>query len=122
MDKIFIKDLMVRGIIGINEWERKELQDILINITMFTTLHEIEERDDVEYTVNYRSVAKKVIAHTESAARFTVETLAFDIAKLCFEDPRVLKACVRVEKPGAVRFAQSVGVEITRSRDELASV
>lgn len=122
MDKIFIKDLMVRGIIGINDWERKERQDILINITMFTKLAEIEEQDDIEHTVNYRSVTKRIIQHTETAERFTVETLAFDILKICFEDPRVIETIVRVEKPGAVRFADSVGVEIRRSRDALSNI
>ncbi len=61
-------------------------------------------------------MTKKVIELAESAMRFTVEALAEDIAQICLEDPKVIKTTVRVEKPGAVRFAQSVGVEIERSR------
>jgi len=57
-----------------------------------------------------------VLALAEQAKRFTLEALAEDIAQLCLEDPRVLKTTVRVEKPGAVRFSQSVGVEIERNR------
>jgi dihydroneopterin aldolase len=61
-------------------------------------------------------VAKKIINHAENAKRYTLEALAEDIAQLCLVDPRVLKTTVRVEKPGAVRFSQSVGVEIERMR------
>ena len=75
------------------------------------------ETDQIEFTVNYRTIAKKVIACVESAKRFTVEALAADIARLCLEEPNVQAVRVRVEKPGAVRFARSVGVEIERNRD-----
>jgi dihydroneopterin aldolase len=63
-------------------------------------------------------MSKKLQAHAESAARLTVEALANDLAKICLEEPNVQKVLLRVEKPGAVRFARSVGVEIERSRDE----
>jgi FolB domain-containing protein len=66
--------------------------------------------------VNYRTVTKKIQAHAEESARFTVEALAADLARICLSEPGVLKVKVRVEKPGAVRFARSVGVEIERSR------
>lgn len=118
MDKVIIKDLLVRGIIGVNDWERKQPQDILINITVFTDTHRAAETDDLAECVNYRTLAKRVQAHAESAARFTVEALANDLAKICLQEKGVQKAIVRVEKPGVVRFAASVGVEIERSRDE----
>jgi FolB domain-containing protein len=118
MDQVFIKDLLARGIIGINDEERVNLQDILINIVLFTDLNKAGETDDIADCVNYRTIAKKVIAHAESSRRFTVEALAGDVARLCMEDPRVQKVRVRVEKPGAVRFSKSVGVEIERSRSE----
>ncbi len=118
MDKVFIKDLRVRGIIGINDWERREVQDILINITLFTDTRRAAVSDRIEDCVNYRTVAKKVIAHAEQAARWTVEALANDLARLCLEEPGVQRVIVRVEKPGAVRFAASVGVEIERGRQD----
>lgn len=118
MDKVIIKDLLVRGIIGINDWERETLQDILINIEIQADLRKAGQHDDIEHSVNYRTVSKKVIAHAESAARLTVEALAADIAALVLEDPQVQHVRVRVEKPGAVRFAASVGVEIERSRSD----
>ncbi|MBX3049067.1 MAG: dihydroneopterin aldolase [Anaerolineales bacterium] len=117
MDKVIIKDLLVRGIIGINDWEREHPQDILINIEIGADLHAAGQSDAIEDCVNYRTVSKKVMAHTERAARLTVEALAADIAALCLEEPGALSVKVRVEKPGAVRFAQSVGVEIERSRE-----
>ncbi len=118
MDKVFIKDLLVRGIIGIREWERKKAQDILINVTVFTDTSRAGETDDITYSVDYSALAKKVQSHAETAARLTVEALANDLANLCLEDALAKKVVVRVEKPGAVRFAKSVGVEVERSRDE----
>jgi len=116
MDQLIIKDLFVRGIIGVNDWEREKPQEILINIVLFADLSKVGESDDIEDSVNYRTVAKKVQEHAETANRLTVERLATDLVKICLAEPGVLKARVRVEKPGAVRFAQSVGVEIERSR------
>ena len=117
MDKIFIKDLLVRGILGVNDWERKKPQDILLNVTVFTDTSQAGLSDDIKDSVDYSTLAKKLQAHAETAARLTVEALANDLVKLCLEHPRVTRAIVRVEKPGAVRFAQSVGVEVDRTRD-----
>jgi FolB domain-containing protein len=108
----------VRGIIGINDWERTRAQDILINITLFTDTRRAAESDSIVDCVNYSTMSKKIQAHAESAGRLTVEALANDLARLCLEEKSVQKVILRVEKPGAVRFAKSVGVEIERSRDE----
>lgn len=118
MDKVIIKNLRARGIIGVNDWERKRPQEILINITVFTDTHRAAESDDINDCVNYSTLSKKIMAHAESEGRQTVEALAGDLAQLCLEEKGVQKVIVRVEKPGAVRFAESVGVEIERSRDE----
>jgi FolB domain-containing protein len=117
MDQVFIVDLVAHGIIGVNEWERETPQEILINIVLFTDLHKAGESDDVHDSVDYQSVASKVLAHAETARRMTVEALATDLAVMCLEDPRVVKVRVRVEKPGAVRFSRSVGVEIERAKE-----
>ena len=117
MDKVFIKDLLVRGIIGVNDWERKKAQDILINVIVFTDTSKAGESDDIKDSVDYSVLAKKVQTHAESIGRLTVEALANDLVKICLEQKGVKKAIVRVEKPGAVRFAKSVGVEVERSRD-----
>jgi len=116
MDKIFIKDLVARGIIGINDWEREKPQEILINITVFSDTHPAAKSDDLADCVDYRALAKKAQHYAETAARFTVEALANDLAEICLEQKGVEKAIVRVEKPGAVRFSKSVGVEIERAK------
>jgi len=115
MDKIFIKDLRARGIIGIREWERETPQEILVNITVFTDTRQAAKTDDLADCVDYSALAQKVQAHAETAARFTVEALAQDLAEICLGEKGVEKVIVRVEKPEAVRFAGSVGVEIERS-------
>ncbi len=121
MDKVIIKDLVARGILGINDWERENPQEILINITVFTDTRRAAETDNIEDCVNYRTLAKKAQAHAEAAKRLTVEALANDLAKICLQEKGVQKVIVRVEKPGAVRFAESVGVEVERSRGAQAA-
>lgn len=118
MDKIIIHDLVARGIIGINDWEREKPQEILMNLILFTNLKRAGESDDIQDSISYRTIAKKAQAHAETAKRLTVEALAADLAKLCLEEPGVERVIVRVEKPGAVRFSRSVGVEIERSRSD----
>lgn len=117
MDQVFIKDLLVRGIIGVNDWEREKPQDILINIAISADLSAAGESDDISDSVNYKTIAKKAQAQAETAQRLTVEALAADIAKICLEVPGVQKVRVKIEKPNAVRFARSVGVEVERSRE-----
>jgi FolB domain-containing protein len=116
MDQIFIKDLLIRGVIGVSDYERSDRQDILINIVLFVDTSTAGKTDQVEDSVNYRTVAKKIIAHVESTARYTVEALAADLSNICLSEKGVERARVRVEKPGAVRFSKSVGVEIERVR------
>jgi FolB domain-containing protein len=118
MDKVIIRDLLARGIIGINDWEREQPQDILINIVVLTDTHQAALSDNIADCVDYRALAKLVRQHAESAKRLTVEALANDLAKICLQQAGVHTVTVRVEKPGAVRFAASVGVEVERSRDE----
>ncbi len=114
MDKVFIKDLMVRGVIGISERERSDRQDIIINVVLYTDTSMAGKTDQIDDCVNYRTVAKQIIAHVEGTARYTVEALAADLADICLQHAGVHHVQVRVEKPGAVRFSRSVGVEIER--------
>ncbi len=119
-DKVIIRNLMVRGILGINEEERRNRQDILVNIVMEADIRPAAVSDSIEDAVNYRSVAKAVIAHIEAGRPMLVERLVQELAQICFEsDERVQAVDVTVEKPGAVRFAESVGVSIHRTREDL---
>ena len=116
MDQVFIRDQVASVIIGINDSEREKPQEIRINITLYTDQIKAGKSDNIRDCINYSTVAKKVIAHAETARRFTVEALATDLALLCLEQTGVMKVQVRVEKPGVVRFAKSVGVEIERAK------
>jgi FolB domain-containing protein len=116
MDKIIITNLSVRGIIGVHSDERQQPQGIVINVILFTNTKNAGQSDNIEDTVSYSAVAKKIRTHAENAQRFTVEALAEDIARICLEESRVQKVLVRVEKPRAIRFADSAGVEIERRK------
>jgi FolB domain-containing protein len=116
MDKIQIKDLLIRCIIGTNDFERKDKQDVLINITLFLDFHEAADKDDISRTANYREITKRIIQMVEDSRFYLLETLAEKIAQICLEHPKVAKVQVAVEKPGALRFARSVGVEIVREK------
>jgi len=116
MDEVFIEDLLIRSVIGISDREREQPQDILVNVTLYTDTSRAGRSDDVNDSINYRTVAKSILAHTEKVSRYTVEALAEDIADLCLQNSDVNGVKVRVEKPGAVRFSRSVGVTITRMK------
>ena len=116
-DTIFIDDLLVRCVIGIHDWERKAPQDVLINIELDVDTAGAGASDDFADAVDYRTLAKQVIETAEASSFQLVEALAEEIARICLADDRVQAARVRVEKPGAVRFARSVGVTIERYRD-----
>ena len=120
MDKIIIKDLLVRGIIGINDDERVNKQDILLNLTIFADTRPAAASDDIADAVNYRTITKRIIDHVESSADFLVEKLVNDIARIILLEFNAERVHVRVEKPGALRFARSVGVEIERKRADFA--
>jgi FolB domain-containing protein len=121
MDRIFISDLKALGIIGVNDEERSTPQTIIVNASIYADTSRAGRSDDLNDTVNYRTLAKLLIAHTENSSHFTVEALANDLAQICLQDPRVIKVLIKVEKPGAVRFSRSVGVEIERSRNDFDS-
>ena len=116
-DQIHIKDLLLRTIIGINDEERRNKQDVLINITMYAD-HSDAISDDIGDVVNYRTITKQIIKLVEASQFFLVEKMALEIVDICLANPRVARAVVTVEKPGALRFARSVGVTVDRSRTE----
>jgi FolB domain-containing protein len=118
-DRIQIVDLLLRTIIGVNQEERRNRQDVLINITLYADTRAAGASDDIEDAVNYRTITKRVIKRVEESGFNLVERMAADVAAICLQDPRVEAVDVRVEKPGALRFARSVGVEIHRTRSDM---
>jgi dihydroneopterin aldolase/D-erythro-7,8-dihydroneopterin triphosphate epimerase len=118
LDKIIIRDLLVRGIVGINPDERKNRQDILVNIVMWADTRPAAASDEIADAVNYRTVTKALVNHIENSQPFLVERLAADLVRICFEtDARVQAVELTVEKPTALRFARSVGLTIYRTRE-----
>jgi FolB domain-containing protein len=119
-DKIVIRDLLIRGIIGINEWEREAEQDILINLDVYFDARPAGSSDDMADSLNYRTLTKNILAYVEGSEHFLVEALATEIARIAVMEHGAERVTVRVEKPGALRFAGSVGVEIERSAPDFA--
>jgi len=116
MDKIIIDDLRARCIIGVYDEERREKQDVVINLVLFSDLAAAGRSDNIADAVDYRAIKKKVLALVEGSSYRLVEALAEAIAEACLGDPGVKQVQVRVDKPGALRFARTVAVEITRPR------
>ena len=120
LDRIHIRDLLVRGILGIKPDERKKRQDILLNATLWGDTRPAAKSENIEDAINYRTVTKAIIAHIEQSQPFLVERLVAELAKICFEsDTRIQAVEITVEKPGALRFARSVGITIYRTREEV---
>jgi FolB domain-containing protein len=109
---------MVRCIIGLREWERHERQNVILTLTLHADLAAAGENDSFADTVDYVTIKKKVVTLAEASSFYLIEALAERVAQVCLEDPRVQRVDVRLEKPGALRYAQNVAVEITRLRGE----
>jgi len=116
LDKIHIRDLHLRCIVGIYPEERKEKQDVLINITLHADLAKAGASDRIEDTVDYKTIKKNLMARIQDSAYFLIERLAEEAARVCMENPAVQRVDVTVDKPGALRFARSVAIEIVRER------
>ena len=116
LDKICIRDLACRCIVGINDEERVNKQDILVNITMYADLRKACASDNIEDTVDYKAVKKRVLTLVEDSHFSLIETLAGSIAAVCLDESGVERVRVCVDKPGALRFARSVAVTVTRGR------
>jgi D-erythro-7,8-dihydroneopterin triphosphate epimerase len=115
-DKIYIRDLALRCIIGIYPEERREKQDVIINVVLEGDLSRAPVSDAIEDTINYKSIKKSIVRMVEASDFNLIETMAARILDICFEDDRVRRATVTVDKPGALRFARSVAVEMSRER------
>ena len=116
-DHVFIRGLELYCIIGLRPWERETLQKVRIDLDMETDCQTAAEHDNVAESVDYRAVAKRVQRLVESSDHQLVETLAERIAASVLAGFANVQAVrLRVTKPGAVRFAEQVGVELERRR------
>lgn len=114
MDKVLIQNLVVQGILGVNESERTTPRKILINVTLFTDTRSAAQADELTKSVDYSQVVTKIRDYVRKSQRFTVEALAEDIAGICLGYAGVQNVKIRVDKPGAVKDVETVGVEIER--------
>lgn len=114
MDFIEIEDLVVRCVIGVRPEERRDRSNVEIGVRLGVPRRPPHAPDDVGSVWNYRTAAKAIIAHTERSTWVTVEALAEAIARICVVDHGARQVRVRVRKPGALRFARTVGVDIER--------
>ena len=113
---IKIENLRLRTIIGIYDWEKETLQDLVINVTIDFDGEKAAASDDIEDTIDYKAMNKKIISFVETNNFNLLERVAGSICDIVFEDPVVRWVSVKVEKPGALRFADSVSVTEARER------
>lgn len=113
-DTIIVSGLVLRMTLGVEDWERRDAQEVLVDYEIGCDLSGAGQTDKIADTLNYRSVNKAVLALAATAGIHTVERLAQMVADTVLAFPGAERATVRVTKPGALRFAESVAVEITR--------
>ncbi len=114
MDKIFLRELKVDAIIGIWDWERKIRQTIIIDLEMSADIAKAAATDDINDTLDYKGVAKRVQEFVADSSFQLVETLAERIAGIVRDEFGVAWVRVVVHKPGAIRGSRDVGIDIER--------
>ncbi len=114
LDMIHIKDMPLRCVIGIYDEERLKKQDVIVNITMYADLARAAASDDIADTIDYKTIEERISSMVKKSQFHLVERLAAEVAQICLGNRAVQKVDVRIDKPGALSFARSVAVEITR--------
>lgn len=114
MDIVYIRDLKVDTIIGIYDWEREVRQMVSLDLEMAFDIAEAARTDNIEHTLNYKAVAKRLIAFIEGSEFMLVETMAEKAATIVRQEFNVPWLRLRLSKPGAVRGSRDVGVVIER--------
>jgi dihydroneopterin aldolase len=118
-DRIFLRGLAIDCTIGFIDWERRVKQRVVIDLEMSIDCRAASRRDDVADTLNYKTVAKRLIAFVEGSSFNLVETLVERIAGLILEEFGVAWVRVTLSKPGAIRGSRDVGVTVERTRADL---
>ena len=116
MARIRVKDLRLRTFIGINEDEILNKQDVLINLTILYPAQEAVRDNDIDHALNYRTITKAIIAHVENNRFALLERLTQELLDLIMTNESVQYAEVEVDKPHALRFAESVSITLAASR------
>ena len=116
MARIRVKDLSLRTFIGINEDEILNKQDVLINLTILYSAQEAVRDNDIDHALNYRTITKAIIAYVEGNRFALLERMTQELLDLVMANQSVLYAEVEVDKPHALRFAESVSITLAASR------
>jgi D-erythro-7,8-dihydroneopterin triphosphate epimerase len=116
MARIRIKDLSVRTFIGIKEDEIRNKQDVLINLTILYPASDAVRDNDIDHALNYRTITKAIIQHAEGNRFALLERLTQELLDLIMANPAVSYAEVEVDKPHALRFAESVSITLAAQR------
>jgi 7,8-dihydroneopterin aldolase/epimerase/oxygenase len=119
MDKIFIHALKTETIVGIFDWERQVKQTVVMDIEFSADIRKAALSDSIDDTLNYKGVAKRVLAFVDESSFHLVETLAEHIAMLILEEFGVSWVSIALSKPGAIRSSRDVGVMLERTRSDL---
>jgi 7,8-dihydroneopterin aldolase/epimerase/oxygenase len=119
-DRIFLRGLAVECIIGFIDWERRVKQTIVIDMEFPVDCRTAARTDEVANTVDYKAVAKRVIAFVETSEFKLVETLAHRLGMLVIEEFSLEWVRVSLNKPGAIRGSRDVGITLERTRADLA--
>ena len=119
MDKIFIHALKTEAIVGIFDWERQVKQTVLIDLELSADIRKAALSDSIDDTLNYKRVAKRVLAFVAASQFHLVETLAEHLAMLMLEEFGVAWVGISLSKPGAIRSSRDVGVVLERDREDL---
>jgi len=114
---IHITNLSLQAIIGCNEWERLKKQDIIINITMEFDHRAATQSDNLDTTLDYRGIKKRIVSEISNSSFMLLEKLSDHVLDIIMSYDKVLKATVRIDKPHALRFADSVSVEVSAKRE-----
>ncbi len=120
-DRIFLRGLAVECIIGFIDWERRVKQTVVIDLEIPVDCREAARTDEVANTVDYKAVAKRVIAFVEASEFKLVETLAHRLGMLVIEEFSLAWVRLSVNKPGAIRGSRDVGIVLERTRADLES-
>jgi len=114
LDRLHIRDLALRCVVGVYPEERRQKQDVLLNLTLHADLRQAGRSDRLEDSVDYKRVKQETVAAVEGSSFQLLEALAERVADVALRDPRVRQVDVSIQKPGALRFARCAEIEITR--------
>ncbi|MCI0494750.1 dihydroneopterin aldolase [candidate division KSB1 bacterium] len=115
---VHIKNLRLRTIIGTLEWERQNKQDVVLNIKLKFDARKAATTDNIEDTVDYKNLTKRIISEVENSGYHLLEKLAQHVLNVIMDDQRIRSATVEIDKPQALRFADSVSITCSAERND----